>query len=218
MKVSDLIVADWAVSLRKIDGFVVSRYRQAMRVGNIFPPVWYDAKTKEVVSGNHRVTAYRMEFGEDHEIEAVPMRFKTHRARLEFFAKENSAHGEPMDGYTKQKLALALMLEGASAAEVSAIFGVPVHKVETWGGRTVIVNGHAKPVKASVDTDIVTKMTISQYEEHDRKDRGNGLVQTVRQVTRHIKNGWVDWTDDDCLKALDELYVTLSAALQEHNN
>jgi len=216
MRAGDLRIADWAVGIRKVDMFVVSRYRQAMRVGNVFPEILYDQKTKEVVSGNHRLTAYLAEYGEDHDVPAKPVRFKTHRQRLEMFARENATHGEPMDGFTKQKLGVALMLEGANAADVAALFGVPVHKVESWGGRTVIVNGAAKPVKASVDPDIVTKMTVEQYEEHDRKDRGNGFVQNVRQVTRHLKNGWVDWTDDGCVAALKELHKTLAVALQEH--
>jgi len=193
MKVKDMVIADWAIGLRSIDPMVVSRYRHAWRTGAKFPPVIIDKATKEVISGNHRVSAALQELGEDAEIPFVLQSFKTQADRLKTMAEENSRHGMPMDGFTRRKLACAMVSEGMSTQQVAEVFNVPVNAVENWGGQTVFVIGKgAVPVKHGIDTNLVAKMKVAEYAEHSRKDYGVTAKHMLLQLTRWLVNGWVD--------------------------
>ena len=79
-KLSTLVVAEWAVELRSLDMFMVSRYRQAMRIGAQFPALIVDKQTREIISGNHRYTAALEEYGEDHLID-VTIKMATRKCR-----------------------------------------------------------------------------------------------------------------------------------------
>ena len=212
MKVGKLIIADWAIALRSIDIHVVSRYRQAMRTGAKFPPVIVDKKTLEIISGNHRVTAYLAEFGEGYDIEVDLQSFKSHAEQLRVMAEENAKHGMLMDGFTRRKIAAAMIDEGIDTANVAAIFNVPVQVIEKWGSQTVFVIGKgAMPVKFGLDTDTVTKVTKEQYKEHCAKDYGVQARCMGAQLCRWISAGWVNMQDEQTAATFAELKGLLSS-------
>ena len=211
MEAGKLIIADWAIALRNIDSHVVSRYRQAIRTGAIFPPIIYDNSTKEVVSGNHRLSAYLAELGEGADIPAEGKRFKNHAERLRVMAEENSKHGLLMDGFTRRKIAAAMIDEGITAQDVASTFNVPVQIVEKWGTQTVFVIGRgACPVKNGLDTDTVHKITAKQYDEHVGKDYGVQARSIGAQLCRWIGAGWVNFEDKQTAATFAELKELLS--------
>lgn len=215
-KLSTLVVADWAIELRPLDMFMISRYRQAMRVGAVFPPLIIDKKTREIISGNHRYHSALSEFGEDHLIEIETVAFANRAEQLKCMAEENAKHGMPMDGITRRRVALAMIDAGITSEEAAKIMNVPVQALNKWGEMTVVVIGKGKkeiaPVKGGIDLEHVKKMTEPQYETHIERDKGVEARHMAQQLTRWLKNGWVNWNDERNVKAFDDLAEALDGA------
>jgi len=217
VKLNKLTIADWALELRPLDMFMVSRYRQAMRIGQVFPALIVDKDTGEIISGNHRATAANMEFGEDHTIEVEYRKFKDHAARLVCMAEENAKHGMPMDGITRRRVAIAMINEGMSSAEVARVINVPEATLGKWGEMTVLVIGKGKrqtafPIKGGIDLEQVKTMTAPQYQEHIEHDKGVEARHMAQQLTRWLVNDWINWNDERNVKAFDELAKALEGA------
>lgn len=215
-KLSTLVVAEWATELRPLDMFMVSRYRQAWRIGAKFPPIIIDSKTREIISGNHRYTSALSEFGEDYMVDVEPRRFASRADQLRCMAEENAKHGMQMDGITRRRVALAMIDAGIKAEEVAAIMNVPVQSLTKWGQMTVLVIGKGKkevaPVKGGIDLEQVKKMTEPQYQTHIERDKGVEARHMAQQLTRWLVNDWINWNDERNVAAFDELSKALEEA------
>ena len=210
MAVGKVKVAEWAIELRPLDAHVVSQYRQHMRAGATFPALVVDAKTKEVISGNHRTAAALQEFGPDYKVTVDMRNFKCRADQLALMVAENVTHGHRMDTITKKRFTVAMRAEGMSIDEVREVFGVSVQSVERWAGETVFVIGKgSQPVKLGFDRDYVEKVDQRQYDEHIARDRGQTIVSMASQIVRWIENGWVDPTDPGVREALRGLKAAL---------
>ena len=199
--------------------FMVSRYRQAMRIGAQFPPLIVDKQTREIISGNHRYTSALAEYGEDHLIDVDMVAFKDRAAQLRCMADENAKHGMPMDGITRRRVALAMVNAGMSADEVAKVMNVPVNTLNKWGEMTVLVIGRGGkptrpvPVKGGIDLDQVKRMTEPQYDTHMEHDKGVEARHMAQQLTRWLDNDWINWNDDRNVEAFDALKEALENAL-----
>lgn len=215
-KLSTLAVADWAIELRPLDMFMISRYRQAMRVGAVFPPLIIDKKTREIISGNHRYHSALAEFGDDHLIDIDAVTFANRAEQLKCMADENAKHGMPMDGITRRRVALAMIDAGITSEEAAKIMNVPVATLNKWGDMTVIVIGKGKkqvsPVKGGIDLEHVKKMTEPQYDTHIEHDKGVEARHMAQQLTRWLKNDWINWNDERNVEAFDKLADALEKA------
>lgn len=210
MRVGDLIIDPELTKLRPINTYFVSRYRQAYRHGAPMPLVIVQSGTNRVVSGNHRVTALLEEYGEDHQIKVEVREYDNERAMLEEFARENVAHGNPLEGVSRSKIAHALMEKGATAEEIAILFNVAVRRVVDWCGMTVTVIGgrskkkHTEIIKRGPEI-VGETITQPQYDTHIRADRGISAYSQAAQLTRWINQGWVKPHDHKSVDALREL-------------
>ena len=214
-RLDKLNTADWTLELRPLDAFVVSRYRQAMRVGEEFPPLIIDKDTREIISGNHRAAAAKAEFGDSHAIEVSMRKFTSHADKLKVMAEENSKHGIPMSGITRRRMTCAMISEGMSTQEIATILGFPVKSIEKWGGISVVVKGKGggvKPVKRSIDTEKVQSMTQAQYTEHSKADVGIEDRHMAQQLSRHLRSGWVNLENEENREAFLELKQAMEEA------
>jgi hypothetical protein len=217
MKLSEIKVSDSMLELRPLDAFTVSRYRQHVRTGVEFPAIVLDKDGGFVVSGNHRYAAYCAEWPEDTEIEVKTVVFSDNKERIEFMARENMAHGMPMDGITRRRVALALANEGATMGEISALFNVPVNTLVKWGERTVCVigkgqgrGGTVKACKAGPDLATGQKITPEEYETHIKCDMGTSARHMAAQIVRWLGQGWINMEDERNVNAMQELREALA--------
>jgi hypothetical protein len=204
------------LSIRPVNTVFVSRYRQAYRQGAGFPPITID-QHKMIVSGNHRYAALLAEFGEEHEIEVVQKKFKTDRDRLEFFANENTKHGNALDGISKKRISLALIKEGATQEDIARIFDVSVKRVISWGGNSVMVEigkGKTEPMPAKRGLEATRPMTKIQYKEHIKADRGVPITSLTGQLMRWLRNGFVADTEVN-RELLQELGLEIESWLKD---
>lgn len=211
--VGSLTFDELLTEMRPINEFFVSRYRQAMRTGANFPPPIVEKGTLRIVSGNHRVSAYLEEYGEDHEIEVIERKFKSEAEVLRVFAEENSRHGNPLSGYTQKFIAQRLLSLGDTPEEIAAALNIPVQKVATLGGMNVVVVGSGKrqmkPIKHGLEHKAGATVQAKAYEAHQKQDRGISARSIARQLVRWIDNGWIDMDDASTLDAMEELRQAL---------
>lgn len=214
-KLVELVIDKSLKELRPVNIVFVSRYRQAYRSGAEMPLIVIDKKTNKIISGNHRYMALLQEYGPDHEIEVKELTFKSEKERLEFFVRENATHGNPLDGISKKRLAIALTDAGATPEEIANLFNVSVRKVENWGDHGAIVTiGRGKktkmvPLKRGVEIPPNETITEKQYKEHITADRGVKPATMAAQLTRWLNNGWVSASDENVL-AMEHLREAIS--------
>ena len=216
-KISELNQSEEVLEIRPINSVTVSRYRQAMRAGDNFPPLVIEKGTNIIVSGNQRFTAYSLEYGEDHKVNVIEREYKDKVELLEDSVRENTKHGLPLDGISRRRAVLKLASYGRSPEAIAQLIGVSVHKVEQIGGHVVYVRGskEPKPIKSGLGNIRGRTVTEEQYESHIRKDRAMPAYQSAEQLTRWLENGWVDMEDERNIEALEKLAKAIDNALDE---
>ena len=201
-------------ALRPINDVVVSRYRQAMRNGDVFPPLVVDASNR-LISGYHRLAAATLEFGEHSEIEIVREKFADKAGRIERAIEDNAKHGHALDGVTRKRAAIRLAELGREPGAIARLLGVSVKRVEELAGMHVVVTGgkgskpERKAIKHGLEHMAGTVMKADQYESHAAADRGVPVLQSARQLTRWIKNGWINEENANEMAALESLAEAL---------
>lgn len=213
-KLKDLHMDNNLISIRKVNPVFVSRYRQNYRNGAIFPPLVIDKKTNTIVSGNHRFTAMMQEFGEEYEANCIVKSYPSEREILIDFAKENTKHGNPIDGFTKKLLINELLLKNVTVEDVCRIFDISAKRVEQLGeGMVTVTIGktnstpklEVKPAKRGFEPP--RPITQIEYSKHKNVDRGLGVGQLVQQLVR--------WLVGDLLKK-DEKTINLIKELKDN--
>lgn len=231
MNLSDLIISEKLLRLRPVNVVFVSRYAQAYRAGAPMPLVVVDRKTKRVVSGNHRVTAMRQEYGDDHEVEVILKDFANEKEMLVFMTKENAPLGVPLSGVSRVMISRELLKVGCTPEEVATLFSVTVSRIEEWGKRVAYIVGCPKSRRVEATAEQVRQMnrgeesvavpikrgpdiegkdiTEEQYVEHMAVDKGLPAYKLAEQLTRWLRNGWIDRGDGHTIEALSDLYEGL---------
>jgi hypothetical protein len=200
------------LDLRPVNDVFVSRYRQAMRNGDVFPQIVVDQELR-IVSGNHRYQAMIAEFGEDYAVEIIKERFADEASRIERAVIDNAKHGNPLDGISRKRAVLRLTQLGRTAESIAKLLGVSCKRVAELAGMSVIVVGGdggkakpiAQPIKRGLEHIAGQNVTPAQYEQHRQKDRGVPAKQAAQQLIRWIKSGWIDQSDTETIDALHEL-------------
>jgi len=208
IKLADLIMDPLLVKLRPVNLVFVSRYRQAYRSEKDLGDIIINKKTKEIVSGNHRVTALLQEYDGDKVIEVAAIIFPTRKAVLEKFVQENADHGNPLSGFSRKLIAQELTKEGMTTERIANLFGVSAGRIVDWAGENVIVLGESKPAKRGVP--IGSSMTKKEYSTHVKRDRGISAYSQAEQLTRWINQGLIRLDCTKTINALSELQVALN--------
>lgn len=219
-KATELTIDENLTEMRPINAYFVSRYRQAMRNGAKFPAVIIEKGTNRIVSGNHRVTAYIQEFGDDVQIEVKEKEFASESELLRFFAEENSSHGNPLSGWSEKSIAQKLLELGDDPQEIGRVLNIPVSKVKKIGGLNVWVIGsddkkEMKPVKHGLEHMAGHTVQNKEYETHKNHDRGVPARQQVDQLIRWIDSGWIDWENEYTYKSFQLLYNRLDKIMSK---
>jgi len=216
-KLNTLTQDDRIVDLRPVNQLFVSRYRQAMRNGDKFPPLVID-QNDAIVCGYHRRDAYLAEYGEDHAVEVVKRTFSSEAERIEEAIRDNARHGNPMDGITRKRAVLMLTELGRDPEAIGRLLGISCKRVEEMAGMAVLViggkygkRGKSEPVKRGLEHMAGRKVTEDQYEAHKKRDRGVPAAQSARQLIRWIESGWIEWSDESTFDAMMDLRAAIDA-------
>lgn len=217
LKVSEIKPHPEVKNLRPVNELFVNRYRQAMRHGDVFPPLIVDGDHR-LLSGYTRLRSYEQEFGDTHQITVKVVDVKSTADALEIAVKENAKHGNPLDGVSRKRAILKLSEYGRDPDAIARLMGISVKRVEDLAGQAVFIRGkgnkrEAVPVKRGLEHLAGTTVTRDEYEDHKQKDRGVPARQQAEQLTRWLRAGWVNLEDERNWNALCELQSELEAAL-----
>lgn len=213
-KVKELVIDEKLTELRPVNIYFVSRYRQSLRSGAIFPPVIIEKGTNRVVSGNHRVTMYLQEYGAEHEIEVIEREFKSEADVIRTFAEENSKHGNPLSGYSQKYITQKLLEYGEQPEVIAQVLNIPVQKIKKIGDMNFVVIGknkkkEYKPIKHGLEHKAGSTVNSKTYEVHKEHDRGVPAKSQADQLCRWIKNDWINIEDEGVMHSLANLYELL---------
>ena len=214
VKAGSLKFYKYLLDMRPIDEHVVSRYRQSMRVGEVFPPLVVDIKTNRVISGNHTLAAFLEEYGKNKPIAVELHSFKDPEDILTVFAQKNVGHGLQLTGFTCKAITQAMVGIKMTHAQIAQILHMPMSKIVNMAGELVMVIGSNKngikyrkllPVKNGLDHMVGQAMTQAVYDEHVEKDMGVDASQLVDQLYRWVDHNLIDRTDANIVNALVSL-------------
>lgn len=210
IKLTELKQDNEILEIRRVNPVFVSRYRQAMRAGAQFPPLIVD-KDGTIISGNHRYQAAIEEFGESHKIECERRTYKNEAERIADAIRDNSKHGNPLDGISRKRAICRLISLGMPDGDVANLIGVSIKKLEEIAGETVIVRGNGNvPVKRGLEHIAGETVAKADYDTHIKKDMGIPAKRTIEQLIRWIENGWIDMNDEGTADAIARLKAALS--------
>jgi hypothetical protein len=219
IKAGTLKIDPKLTSLRHVNPFFVSRYRQSYRTGAAMPPLIVEKGTNRVVSGNHRLTAILEEFGKDKKVQVIEKEYASEKEVLEDFTRENASHGNPIDGFTRRNLINAMLKEGSTPEDVSKILNLPVSKIEQLGEDVVEVTvgkgKESRPKKRGFEPS--RPISQDEYQEHVSFDRGVPIKQQVDQLIRWLDNGYVQRTDRN-VQLIEQLREAAHGWLSNTNN
>lgn len=206
------------IEMRPINDVFVSRYRQAMRAGDRFPPLIIEEGTNIIVSGNTRATAYRKEYGEDHAVPCIVRKFSDRAEVISEAVRDNAKHGNPLDGFQRKRFAAKLLNLGQSPEQIASLFGVAVKRIEEWAGEVVVVRGMGpQPVKRGLGHMAGLTISKKEYQAHVAEDRGVPACAQARQLARWIRQGWVDMNDPKTVDAMQSLVSAIQEWLNADN-
>lgn len=192
LKLKDIQTNKKFLDLRPVNSFVQSRYQMAYRNGADMP-LMILTNDHKVCSGNHRFAALCAEYPEEHEVTVNVLPEMPERELLEFFVKENSTHGHPLDGISKKRIAWELISIGASEEDIAKLFNVAVKNVIKWGEEFVFVRQGGttiqRPVKRGFEVDKSQSISQEVYTQHIKRDRGVSVTGLANQIIRWIDNG-----------------------------
>ena len=220
IKITQLEI-DPNLKVREVNEYAVSRYAEAMRNGDEFPPVVVDQKNR-LICGHTRYYAYKRAF-KDPElmVKAERKTFKTEADALMFAASDNARHGLPLDTWDKKKVSQKLIEWGRHPEEISKIFGVSVNRVEEWAGMTVIVIGKngkktREPLKNGYKHMINQEVTEEAYENHAQREMGIHGKYYSSRLFDLIKYDWIDTEDAETMGSLKQLHQILTEFLKKN--
>ena len=218
IKLADIII-DPNVQVREVESVTVSEYRQAMKLGAIFPPIIVDSKTNRLVCGHHRYAAYRGILDPKDKVPAIFEAFENDAAIIRRAAKDNALHGRPLDTWDKKRIVLRLQELGDSQESIAEVLGVTISRIEHWAGMTVCVRGkdgqeHDEPVKRSWESMVGQTVTQAQYDAHAHGDMGIDAYRVAGQLLRWLKVCDVSQMDEQTKTRMIDLSKQLDKVIK----
>lgn len=104
-----------------LDEDAVGRYAACMVRGDVFPPLFVDARTHGILGGNHRYAAHNQA---GHATTAAYLVTADERTLLRIKVEDNARHGVPTTKAERLEHALALIAAGETQRDAAAIVGI----------------------------------------------------------------------------------------------
>jgi len=198
----------------------VAQMAEAMRAGEQFPPLVVDKKTKRIVDGVNRWTAYQQVFGEDIEIECELVSPNTDGELFLLAVQLNTAHGLQLTPFERTKSLLRLEELGISRESAFHALRMTVEAGERMAqARTAyraLPGGHQQAValKGSMTQFAGTVLT-------EKQERANKIVGGLRvhyyinQLVAFLEAGVLEHVGDEMFEKCVKLHALLGEELNE---
>jgi len=201
LKISELKFDEDIYPRVKRNWLTAYSYSQAMKVGDVFPPIHVGIfqGEKYVVDGWHRVEACKL-LG----IENVEALVKNYKSKREMFAdavRFNAKHGRPLSVQEKVRIIHKLEELKFTLKEISQIVKVPLDKIERFKVRVVRgVNGkpiYLKSIVAKAKATEKAKVAVDQTLLSVRD-----VYSLLEQLIELLESGALSFREDEKLRGL----------------
>ena len=214
------IKIDEEYRIRPIKSQVVNSYMQKMEIGCEFPPLLID-QNNVLIDGHLRYASYCKLYQMDYKVSVIQKMFSSLKDRLLAAAEENSKNGHRMESYEEKKLYVRLKHLAVTDIMISKALGVTVNQIHRMENGLIKIVGKSsllnksepvddfRPIKRCVSLPI-KEMTEKQWDIMDKKASGWSPSFHANQIVLHIKEGYVDLTNEDTISSLKRLKNTLN--------
>lgn len=125
------LVEDMAVYPRHaVDDVHVSKLVKALEVGETFPPLVADKKSKKLSDGWHRTRAYRRVLGPEGVVDVELRDYASDAELLLDAIVMNATHGRPLDKIDQIRCVVLCENAGVDSARIAVAMKISVHDVE----------------------------------------------------------------------------------------
>jgi len=217
IKLTDIRIDDNLI-IRNIDTHVLANYSEAMKAGDIFPPVII-TKDNVLICGHHRYRAYRQVFGLDYSIPFEYTEYEDEADLIILSTQDNARHGRPLETFEKKQIFFRLKNLGVSQEDVASLLGVTFNRLEKWGDMNVVVVGgknkpYEAPTKHGKEHLAGKEVNEKDYKEHVKKDSGHHFTFHINQVLMMLqRKDWIDIENEKTINMLKQLNKVLTEFL-----
>lgn len=212
-----------------IDSQHTTYMMESLKAGMELPPIILDKKSKRVIDGFHRVTAFRRYFKQNKtEDQSVPVILKSYKSEGDMFAdamKYNATHGRALTQYDRAHcIIIAEERFGLSTEQVSKALSITTSKYDELHNERIgklHLSPHLKggtgfrrrgaraiPLKRTISHLAGKELTTSQAEANKRL---SGMSQCfyVNQLIDLLENNLLDMNNVHLMERLQHLYSLL---------
>jgi hypothetical protein len=199
----------------------VSAITEALRAGEVMPPVLIDAKTTKVVDGWHRITAYEKLYGAEYAVPVIAKIYRNKAAMLSDAIAANVARGADL---TRWDLTRCLVLADEVGLSIDTLAGLvkwrPERLVTYRESRMAKTPDNKRmEIKRSIRHKWGQKLTAAQVEANEHLSGMSPLFH-VNQLVMLLESGLMpeDTNARDRLAHLSNLIGGWLDSQQEETN
>ena len=222
IQIMDLI-QDTSIMVRDVNPYISANYADAMRGGDVFPPLIVDKKNR-IICGNTRFDAYKKVYEPEHKVDCLITDETKDVDLIILAAQDNSRHGYQMTPFEKRKVIARLRQNKVDDERISKILGISGHRLEKWADMNVTVIGsngkrHQEPVKNGYKHLSGQKVAQEEYDNHEVNDMGIPVKTLARRLTTVLSRGdkWIK-LDGELIEQFEILIDYLSAYVARNKN
>jgi hypothetical protein len=197
----------WPRYLTRIDSTNLGRIRDAIRAGKSLPPLILSDPQDILIDGLHRYTGYKGLFGEDHEVDVEPRKYKTRLDMLVDATAINCSHGMALDTKDRIHTILKMKQMGASNQKICEAMAFTKNRLDKYMERTAEnSDGNRVALPRGAEHLADQETPLSKEQEKLLPKIGGALVASqARMLIAQIKAKAVDLNNPRELAVLVEL-------------
>ncbi len=197
LDISELILDEELYPRVKTSWMTAYTYSQAMKMGDIFPPVVVGEMRGKyyLIDGWHRVQALQL-LG-IHEVKAIVKSVKTRKELFAEAVKLNVTHGKPLSIQDKVRIIDKLEEMGFDKEKISEIVKIPLDKLEKYKARTITLPTGKKIYLKAITAKAVEKKLKSEGESVDVEEVDQEIMNAPS--VEHLLKQLIDLLEADLI-------------------
>lgn len=202
----------------QVDSQHVHYMRQALKSGASLPPIIVCKKSLRVVDGFHRLTAMRLEFGDESTIEVIEKSYASEKELFLDAIRLNAPHGRRLTTFDRAHCLIIAKDLRIAVADIASAMSMTVDALGELRtdrvGELRVSGGQNKPIalKRTIRHMAEKPLTDKQSAANDKL---SGMQQSfyVNQVILLLENNLLDRSDENLLERLGVLHGLLEGEL-----
>ncbi len=212
------IVEDGTLMIREINQQKVNEYAEAMTLGEVFPPMKVDKKSKRLVCGFHRNKGYQIVYNPEEEINVEYKDYKDEAEMLLDAYSDNRKNGLPLSPWDRKKGVFRLKQHNIPEKIIRLTLGLTEERWNKWDADTIIVlnedsgKKEEKPKKGGLNQ--IEEVSEKVYSNIEKHYSGWNVTFHAKQILMHINDETINKENEKQNMIMVELYTALKLYLK----